>query len=233
MQEKYRLEEILEVLSSETKLGILLSLQFYSSLNLKQIAKIAGIREPSAFEHIKGRSKKRDERGLLEIGLIEEDRSQKGRGKYYKLTELANYLFSSLQAGIKGEQKMNYFKNDITELMNFDNFGAIKNIINFFRNIAIISKNFATYTANFIEQQVSKGDKHIQDKLENQVYINFSHLNIKTNDHKKRLNDIFTQFGKAINEISEESKEISESEIDEKYFIYTFSTSLNLIDPRY
>jgi len=232
MKEENRLTEILEVLSSETKLGILFSLQFYNSLNLKQIAEIAGIREPSAFEHIKGRGKRSNELGLLELGLIEVDTTQKGRGKYYRLTELANEFFRSINASIKGRLDGSSIDNELADLFNFADINNIEIISNFFRNITIIAKNFAIYTADFVKQQISKNDKHIKEKLENQIYINFSYLDIKTNEHKKRLTDIFDQYGKAIHEISEESKEITKTEIDEKFFIYTFSTSLNLIDPR-
>ena len=161
MQEENRQTEILKVLSSDTKLGILFSIQFYDALNLKQISKIVGMKEPSAFEHIKGRG---DEKGLLEIGLIEEDKSQKGRGKYYRLTELADDLFKSINASIKDRQMINTKNNDIAELINFNDINNIKTITKFFSSIAIIVKNIAIYTANFVEQQISKEEKEIQDK---------------------------------------------------------------------
>ena len=221
MQDKNRLKEVIWIIANETKLGILLSLQFYNSLNLKQIARIAGIREPSAFEHIKGRGKKGSEKGLLELGLIEEDKLQIGRGKFYQLTELAHQLFSNINAGIKGEQEFNF--NDSK------NIGVV---IDFTKSVAIIAKNFAIYTANIIEQQVAKDDTNIQEKYKDKIYINFSHLNLTTIEQKKKLNEIFTQFGQAIHELYKESEKSSESEIDEKYFIYNFSTSLTSIDPR-
>ena len=229
MNEKNGVAELIKVLSSETKLGILFSLQFYDSLNLKQIADVVGIKMPSAFEHVKGR---RNEKGLLEMDLIEEDGTQIGRGKYYKLTELALEFLRSIKAGIKGEPDDISNNNEIAELINIEDQNNLEIITKFLRNISIVAKNFATYTANFVEQKISIDDKYIQDELKNQIYINFSYLNIKTSEHKKRLNDIFIQYGKAIHEISEESKKLKDFEIDEKYFIYTFSTSLNLIDPR-
>jgi len=232
MKGKNKTSEISEILSSETKLGILFSLQFFNSLNLKQIAEIAGMKEPSAFEHIKGRGKKSSEKGLLELGLIEEDTSQKGRGKYYKLTELANEFFRNIHAGIKGKENIEEDNNEIAGYFNLNEEENLKIMSEFFRNISIIAKNFATYTANIVEDQISKSDVSIKEKIEDQIYINFSYLNIKTIKQKKTLNDIFTQFGEAIHKISEESKELVETEINEKYFVYTFSTSLNFIDPR-
>lgn len=221
MQDRKKLNEILWVLASETKLGILLSLQFYESLNLKQIAKIAGIKEPSAFEHLKGRGKEGSEKGLLDLGLIDEDKLHKGRGKFYRLTDLAHLLFSNIRAGIKGEQELNF--NDSK------NIGVI---IDFSKSMAIIAKNFAIYTANVIEQQITKDVINIQDKYGDKIYMNFSNLNIKTIDQKQKLNEIFNQFGRAIHELSNECKSLSDGEINEKYFVYNFSTDLTSIDPR-
>lgn len=229
MQKESKLTEVQKILSSEAKLGILFSLQFYDSLNLKQIADIAGMKEPSAFEHIKGR---RNEKGLLEMNLIEEDNSQEGRGKYYKLTDAAKEVLRSINAGIKGDIDENTINNEIAELINYKDERNLQIIAEFFGNIAITAKNFASYTANFVKKQINQSDNEIQGKLENNIYINFSHLHIKTIEQKRKLIDICSQLGKVIHEISEESKNKTEGEIDEKYFFYTFLTSLTLIDPR-
>lgn len=232
MNVESRKAEISEVLTSETKLGILFSLQFFESLNLKQIAEIVGIKEPSAFEHIKGRGKKIDERGLLDLGLIEEDWSQKSRGKYYKLTKLAMEFFLSIDAGIKNKGISNESGNEVSEFFNLEKKKNLKIITRFFRNIAVLAKNFAIYTANIIDEKISESGRKIEKNLEDEIYINFSYLNIKTNEQKKKLNDIFAQFGKAIHELAEESKESTETILEEKFFVYTFSTSINFIDPR-
>lgn len=100
--DELRKEKIQLLNSNPVKFSIVMAVKLMGSMNLKEISQFLGKKDPFVIRFIKGHKikdhgdAKITKVGLLDDGLIEidVDKTNAGRGKYYKISALMNELFS-------------------------------------------------------------------------------------------------------------------------------------------
>lgn len=210
----------LDLLQNETRLGIILSLMIYESLNLRKIALIANIKEPSAYEHVKS---------LLEDEIIELDSSQANkRGKYYKLTPKSVEMIETLDVVDISKAKQNIREE----------FPLITAAIT---TPTIILKNFATYFSNYIrmklqpENEISKSEMQQNEKevlnLIDTMQGSFQVLEIKRQETMKSVKRILRESSEEIVKLSKEDESVKDKDLDERFLVFTFAIPLKAISP--
>ncbi|MCY3413405.1 MAG: winged helix-turn-helix transcriptional regulator [Candidatus Heimdallarchaeota archaeon] len=205
------LDEIKELISSETKVGIILALQYFGTLNLKLLALVLDLKPPSVLDHIKS---------LENSGYIQVNPNVKARGKYYELTHKIKVIF-----GFEEEVDVSDMKDALRELTGRKN--PLSSLTEFNRNLAIAAKNFAMYSINYFNNFDFRDISF--DDLPRFNMRNY--LEIKSWDQKVKLKRAFDQFNSTIEEIERENKTIM-SLSSEKFFIYAFMSNLTALDPK-
>ncbi|NHJ86640.1 MAG: winged helix-turn-helix transcriptional regulator [Asgard group archaeon] len=170
-------ENFANIIYDEVKYGIVTSLDWYGSLNLKKLAELVGRPETTTIRYIKQ---------LLEEGLIDVDAEKTAIswGKYYrlskaaqKLTEERNTLRENRQEEVmkelleyrsrSEEEAIDLFRKQILakedlEQVAFD----LKNILNFTHNAEnIIANEFATKLDQLIKLKEEKSIDYLEKNL--------------------------------------------------------------------
>lgn len=242
-------EDFEDLVSSGTKLAILVILHMYGSNNLKGISELLGKKEPFIIRYLKGHTP--NIKGLLEQGFIELDtRASAGRGKYYKPTTKTEKVFEFLERSYNERERseVRFFKKDdkdegrekIIDSLKRINEGSDTNM-ELFQLISMISTSVNSVTAGLIQNGVDaikKGEDPDLDFLMNGIIVqSLSTVKIANQNHLEELYRLVNTFIQDLNTLSNTSKmdiermvengEIEESEISHQ-IIHLFTVPIKI-----
>jgi len=209
--------DLFELMENQNRMSIILLLQIYDSMNLRQIATVLGISEPSTHAHLKE---------LLERELIELDPSKAGkRGKYYRLQDSGRDDLQ--QAEDRMEQTYNQSNRDDQ---------AYRKMAKGLRMIAMLSQTFGNYAAEYMEDKaVELADLYNQKGPDQHKSILTGQLSFTKVRDEQQLDQIFTamkDFFKIIEEINTENADLDEGEIHEVIMVSNLLIPMRRLDPR-
>ena len=213
--------DIMELFSNEVRLSILLILGNYGSLNLRQMAKMLDMTEPSAHVHIKE---------LLSEGYIELDNELAGkRGKYYKVVpEIEEFLESD------DDHDEQTFETDdeITDPKQYELRGMA------IQTVGLLSKRFTTYVGKYLVEHANELFERRQAKIATgdsdlkTLSGNLSFISVKNQEESQRVFDLINKFQKEIEEISRNNLNLSAKDAYEQIMVTSMAIPLLRFDPR-
>jgi DNA-binding MarR family transcriptional regulator len=238
MSQKKKTEaEILEfydnLYKDEVKFSIITALEWYGSLNNRQISKLVGKPEPTTYRHIKQ---------LFDDGLIVSDTGKfSSKGKFYNLTPVMRKI--SDQAFQEFEESENIVIGDGSELRTMLEAGKFSefrksNLIRLAKLLetgsrALIMKRLNSLTNNVQETIINNFALHeeklkhaarnnkLEEFMENEKMItNMSHaiflIRTGKTDHLIKLNEVKTNFVRQLSKIKREfERDIEKEKISE------------------
>lgn len=183
-------DEIKELLDQEVRMGIVLGLDYFDSLNLRQLATFVNKTEPTTYTHVKK---------LLKIGLIELDSTKVDqRGKFYKLSEKGSHVLTNSELDTENMEN-EQFNPDV-----------LRYLAKGLRSISILASNIGNLVANSIEEDPDLYIKKIKQR--NKTPFNLSatltDVKFKTKDQMKRYNEAIDALIKVVEKIDKESEEL-------------------------
>lgn len=207
--------KITDLFDNDTRLAILLILLIYESLNLRQIAKVLGMTEPSAHVHVKE---------LLKQKMIELDPQMVDkRGKYYKVTatfrkiienDEMTKVISSLEKGTEEYYRI---------------------ISRTFRTVALLSQRMGLYASDFMAEKASALNKEIEEKPEEDAFSitgNLSFINISNNQDYEDIKKAYNEFQEKLDKIGERNIDIPQNELFENIMFTSMIIPMKRMDPR-
>ncbi|MCY3415092.1 MAG: winged helix-turn-helix transcriptional regulator [Candidatus Heimdallarchaeota archaeon] len=218
-------QDLIQILTDETKLSILMALHYFDSLNLTQLSRFTQKTKPTMIHHIKG---------LAEQKLIELDQTSiTSPGKYYTLSDLSKSIFSMTDQSINDldwdneeapltEKEYNQKKQETLML------SAI------LRTFSLMIRNNAFFAAQYLEDKIDVVINKQTGKLHLDPLDIFTiNIDLINKDQEKRLQDKVNDLIKTIFSIIQENND-RDAVKDVNYphkrqFISYFSAPINLM----
>lgn len=201
--------ELLEIWRDESKFSILVALKIFGALNLKNISKILSKPEPTTLRQLKILFSK----GLIKI---DQEESEKSWGKFYKISELANNLFSKSDKLI---QKMSDHGNKSEILQTFSL--LIQSVSGFYFSITKFASQFIHENAKELSESADEGN------CSNAMVFMLKMIKLEREEDVKEYIAIIDDFQKKLEKFSV-GDHISE---DRNQIIYVSSIPIKGIHP--
>ncbi|MCY3412717.1 MAG: winged helix-turn-helix transcriptional regulator [Candidatus Heimdallarchaeota archaeon] len=219
------ISEIRELFKDETKIGIVIILDFYYSMNLTQLSDFFDKSGPNLLYHVKS---------LLEDGLIEVDNSleySKKRGKYYRLTSKGKNLMR-----IMHESGNTVIPTEVEDEQNLitatDMLSAFTSLVSQFQRYAtlFLRRNYNTKTKKLQSENLTDEKREfLDDSGIGNLSLSNEWVSITSIDQGKRLREGMDNLLSIINEIN---KENLDSKDTIKLFFYQFMAPLSEMHPK-